>query len=267
VSTEGFIQWAVENSSGDNIDRLVVGYGIAIEAIGHKAKEDYSYFLHWDRFPGQQGSHRCAMASVQEGSRIANSTTDRAVFFQEFIDKLGVGGLITIAVLPDQIQFNANPPWHVYPSPNEPFVPRYPSHIRIFPFHDATSLRENASKLLRHASHPVVAMTLLTESHMPSHNRICETIPAEYEGWEMNCFGCPSDQLQGWFAGDLQARPPGRIPIGRGWEGDSNHGFAYSVSVVETPNGPCIELGSDNATHERLQTLSKYFEGLEFHPL
>jgi hypothetical protein len=263
-ATQAFFNWVASHSTNEGISWTAIYY-IVVNADSDLPFGDYIYRFFWSRHPG--GTGRALGLGFRDKSRFTATPQQRASFIQDVVKELGLGQYIDVQVENDKFTLGARGPWHVSPLPTDFPPDRNPSDIKIFPFDDAHELQESAKKLLRKDAGQVVSTSFNVEARMPVHNRLCETIPPEYRGFEMSAFGVPSEPLQAWFAGDLNARPPGRIPIGRGWEGDPNLGFAYSVSVVETPHGPCIELGSDNTTHERLQTLSKYFEGLEFFPL
>jgi hypothetical protein len=267
TSSEIFLDWVAQHASSGSIDSFALEIGFAKDSIERVRSVDYSFSFYWQKTTNEAGSHRGVMARISKESAAFSKRVQRAKFYEHFVDTLGLRNFVHVFLLGDSIKFLDKSPWHVDPLHTDLHSPCEPYYIRVFPFHEISSIRESAAKLLLAFPDKVSSMTFSVEWGMAAHNRLCGTFPAEYVGWQMNCFGAPSEALQAWFRGDLKARPPGRIPIGRGWEGDPNLGFAYSVSVVETPDGPCIELGSDNATHERLQMLSKYFEGLEFFPL
>jgi len=116
-------------------------------------------------------------------------------------------------------------------------------------------------------SHQLVAVEVRVEVVLDLYHQMLPSLPAGYEGWKLELFGHPTEGTQDWFAGNLEARPAGRIPLGWGWQGDENTGFSYSVSIVETDDGPCIELGAEGASIEQLKTCTRYFKGLKFGPV
>jgi hypothetical protein len=261
-----FFSWLQEHESARELEGWGAVFYLAESQERLENGDTTAFQLQWSKARRENGSGRALRLQVGKKSSLVSDRQKRAQFFDGCLDTLGLQEYIAITMQEERLVFNSKEPWGVFPEGDE--YPREdPYMMEVFPLDGVSELASCAYKLLAATQHKVIRIALIVESLMEVHNRICETIPPAYRGWEMNSFGAPSESLQAWFAGDLKARPPGRIPIGRGWEGDPNLGFSYSVCVVETPDGPCIELGSDTATHDHLRSLSKYFEGLKFHPI
>jgi hypothetical protein len=265
--SQRFFDWVASNAGADGIEAWAEVYYLAADPESERINGDHVFRFFWRGHSGENGSHRAVSAGLEMDSPLAATPAQRAAFFEEVLRTLSLQGSLGVTVRSGKVEFSAKAPWHVYPLPTDFPGHRDPFDMRIYPFNDSVELQRCAAKLLSATNHKVVAMNLMVDAPMAVHNRLCESFPADYQGFEMSAFGCPSDALQAWFAGDIKSRPPGRIPVGRGWEGDPNKGFSYSVSVVETPDGPCIELGSDTATHQQLMACSKYFDGLLFKPV
>lgn len=247
-----FFAWVHEHESTGELDRWAAIFYMAESQEALDNFDNKAFHLEWKKARRANGSGRALRLRIGQNSPLTREKEERARFFEKCLQTLSLQEFIAIEIQKERLVFTAKIPWGVFPHGDE-YPKGDPMIMDIFPFEDVESLAEGASKLLGATQHKVFRIVLMVESLLGVHNRICHTLPVEYKGWQMNCFGAPSEALQAWFAGDLNARPPGRIPIGRGWEGDPYLGFPYSVSVVETPDGPCIELGSDNATHEQLK--------------
>jgi hypothetical protein len=196
-----------------------------------------------------------------------SNSENRALWFNRAVETLGLGKEVVAKIKQKKITFQAQAPWNVEVREEDRTPERNPLWITIFSFDTWHALEATGTKYFKATKDKVVSIDLMADMLLPAYRSLLPSIPRQYEGWELGAFGWPSYEVRKWLKNKDNPRPPGRIPIGSAWEGGENDGFSYSVSVVETPEGPCIELGSDNATHEKLQSLSKYFEGLEFHPV
>lgn len=234
---------------------------------GRHKPGDSSVYLHW--LPHHPANESEIGVDVTIERTRGNDIKARCEWFALALEGLGLSPDIRVRLVEGRrLIIESQPPWEVTAQSTDSTPEKNATAILIAPFDSLESLEARATQFMGRITDRVVSfMTFLEVPALNDYNRLTREIPAECEGWKVWVHGFPAEATLSWLSGNLIARPRGRIPLGRGWEGDPYAGFSYSVSVVETREGPCIELGSARASVEQLQSLCKYFEGLEFQPV